>query len=97
MVGKTDSIFFESATNVSNVATMVCVTQRIISLPETRGFARQTIVLIPETMFPISARMISGLDTIISISKTIVRDTETIVRDTETIVRDTKTIFSNDR
>jgi hypothetical protein len=76
MVGETDTIVRASVTVFSNVATKV--------------FAKGTIFLIPEIMFPISATMVPDLDTIISVSKTMVGDTETIVRDTETM-------FSDDR
>jgi hypothetical protein len=54
IVSVTDTIFFEAVTIVSDVAKRVCVMPTIAAIPQTTFFAKQTIFLTTETIFPIA-------------------------------------------
>jgi len=51
MVGATDTIFCAAVTVASIVVKMVCVTQTILSIPETMAFANEKIFLARKTIF----------------------------------------------
>ena len=62
--------------------------QTIAMIPETMIFAKGAVFLITVTLFPILRTMVSGPDSMISVSGTIVRDREAIVGDPKTIFLD---------
>jgi hypothetical protein len=85
-----DTMFFETATIVSDVMKIICVTQKVFFIPETIVFANDKI-------FMTMATIVSGSKTIFFISLTIVSNSKKIDSNTRTIVFDTKTIVNIDR
>ena len=61
MVGATDTIFCAAVTVASIVVKMVCVTQTILSIPETMAFAIEKIFSAGKTIFRITGKSSQAL------------------------------------
>ncbi len=70
MVYANDTTFCAAVTTVPAVVKMVCITQTMLSNPETMVSANEKIFLTAETIFPLNRKMVSGVETLVFVVPT---------------------------